>query len=99
MEEDETWFAKPADPGISRLFRFSQVSFFVDAEEYFADLRREVESTGKGGMICWIGFEAGGYDAKDSVVDVLMPASAAQPAAKPFARRTRQEGDRSWFDL
>jgi hypothetical protein len=62
MKADEKWFSQPDDPATSTIMRYSQVSFFVDAEKYYADLRREAEATGKGGMICWIGFDAGDYD-------------------------------------
>lgn len=98
MDGDEAWFTPPSDPGTSKVLRYSRASFFVDAEEYYADLRQEVEATGKGGQICWIGFDAGGYDPAHTAVDVPMPSTAAS-GPKPFARRASQPGDATWLDV
>ena len=67
--DGEEWFSTEYGKGLSRVFSDSTVTTFVDAEEYYAELRREVEATATGGQICWIGFEASG--------DTPMPQQAA----------------------
>jgi hypothetical protein len=52
--ESDRWFSTDYATGVSSVIPNSQVSFFVDAEEYYADLRREVEATGPGNLICWV---------------------------------------------
>jgi phosphatidylserine/phosphatidylglycerophosphate/cardiolipin synthase-like enzyme len=72
----------------------STVEAFVNPEEFLADVRAEVETTGPGHFIYWVGFEVDGGN------DVLMPKSPPAPGAKrPFARRDKQPDDKSWFDL
>lgn len=38
----EDWFASPGR-GVSEIYKNSAVTIFVDADEYYADLRAEVE--------------------------------------------------------
>ena len=97
MDSDEKWFAR-ASSGVSAVTRYSRVGFFVDAEEYYTDLRKEVEASGEGGFICWIGFDAGGWE-QNTVTPTPMPVSAATFDRKPFARRSPSPGDRSWYDV
>ena len=88
------WFPKKAGSGLSDVLRYSQVSFFVDAEEYYADLRHEVTNAGeqrRNGLVCWIGFDASG--------NTPMPATPARPVLKPFARRDPLPDDRMWLDV
>ncbi|KHK98021.1 hypothetical protein LK09_09325 [Microbacterium mangrovi] len=88
------WFGGDEATGMSPVLRGSEVSFFVDAEEYYADLRREVtEAGGQSGdrLVCWIGFE--------STLDALMPADAPGSEIKDAGRRGRQEGDSSWGEV
>lgn len=92
--DDEAWFGGDQSTGISRMLRYSDVSFYVDAEEYYADLRHEVENAGLHGgtrFVCWIGFDAS--------PSTPMPATAAAPTLKPFARRAAAAGDRAWIDV
>lgn len=87
------WFSSAPSKGVNPVDAHSMVELFVDAEEYYADLRREVEATTRGDLICWIAFDAN--------VDPPMP-SAAPPAtaAKPFPPRPRTTpGDKTWLVL
>lgn len=96
-----TWFSSPSGPGLSTVLRCTDAAFFVDAEQYYADLRHEVEASGRGDWVFWIGFDAGGYDGSHSVVKVPMPALLAgpPPARKPFPPRAWQTTDLAWFDV
>ena len=88
----EEWFATDLAKGLSRVYNNSSVQIFVDAEEYYADLRKEVDATAKGGLICWIGFEAHG--------DTPMPQTAVVKEVKDFPPRPPQKDtDKTWFDL
>jgi hypothetical protein len=88
----EEWFSIDLAKGLSRVYSNSHVQTFVDAEEYFVDLRKEVEATDKGSQICWIGFEGSG--------DTPMPASVANNKVKPFPPRPNDElRDTTWFEL
>jgi phosphatidylserine/phosphatidylglycerophosphate/cardiolipin synthase-like enzyme len=90
------WFSTDLIKGLSRIYNNSHVQAFVDAEEYYVDLRKEVEATGKGGLIYWIGFEAGNGDAP-------MPRAAASRDLKSFPPRSKQSppptGDKTWLEL
>ena len=57
---NERWFAPGPADGLSKLLRYNHATAFVDAEEYFADLRRQVLATSERGLVCWIGFEVAG---------------------------------------
>ena len=63
----DTWFSTEFGKGVSQLYKNSDITAFVDAEEYYADLRAEVEGTTSGDLICWIGFDVSG--------DTPMPAA------------------------
>ena len=71
------WFVgdtSSGDPatGISPVLRYNEISFFVDAEEMYSDLRAEVSGIGGGDcFICWIGFEVSG--------STPLPAAATSP--------------------
>jgi phosphatidylserine/phosphatidylglycerophosphate/cardiolipin synthase-like enzyme len=90
----EAWFSTDLEKGLSRVHNNSTAQAFVDAEEYFVDLRTEVEATGEGGQICWIGFEGSGATpmplAKTSAPDALkaLPPRAHVP-----------DEDKSWLEL
>ncbi|MGB7982575.1 MAG: hypothetical protein WCF36_17475 [Candidatus Nanopelagicales bacterium] len=93
----EQWFAaaNPAN-GVSPVSKSSHVAAFIDAEEYFTTLRREVEATSAGGQVCWIGFEAHG--------DTPMPGAPAtgtssSPVVKSFPPRAANAGDATWFEV
>ena len=84
----------------------SQVTFFVDAEEYYADLRSEVEAApGSTGLVCWVGFDVArtppaGESPPDYIGSTPMPRAAVVPPRKPFARRDPDlSTDRKWLDL
>ncbi|AGB24072.1 phosphatidylserine/phosphatidylglycerophosphate/cardiolipin synthase [Mycobacterium sp. JS623] len=88
------WFTGDRATGLSRVMTDSQVSFLVDAEDYYADLRAEVMTAAeqrRGGLVCWIGFEVSG--------DTPMPQGPAPSGLRPFARRQRQPDDRAWLDV
>jgi phosphatidylserine/phosphatidylglycerophosphate/cardiolipin synthase-like enzyme len=87
------WLKGDTATGMSAVLRYSKVSFFVDAEEFYADLRQEVTNAGEGrkGLICWIGFEVSG--------STPMPATPARPVLKPFARRQELPDDKMWLDV
>jgi len=86
------WFESSLKPGISPPDTASSVVAFVNPEEFFPDLRAEVEATGPGHFIYWIGFEV------DGGTDVYLPKSPVAPDAKrPFARRTKEDGDKEWY--
>jgi len=89
----EEWFSTDdLSKGLSRVYNNSHVHTFVDAEEYYTDLRKEVEATNKGGQICWIGFEAHG--------DTPMPQAVANKKVKDYPPRPEQKDtDKTWFDL
>jgi len=59
-DDDMAWFGGDVATGMSPVLDRSDVSFFVDADEYYADLRTEVVRAGEQGgdrFVCWIGFE------------------------------------------
>lgn len=87
------WFTGDPATGLSAVIRRSDVSYFIDVEEYYADLRAEVRrAAGQGrGLICWIGFEVSG--------DTPMPLTPAAATLRPFARRLPQTDDRAWLDV
>ena len=62
----EEWFSTDLAKGLSRLYNNSHVQAFVDAEEYYTDLRKEVEAAGKGGR-------------KKAAFGSVMPAKQAAP--------------------
>lgn len=90
------WFVgdtSSGDPatGISPVLRYNEISFFVDAEEMYADLRGAVTSLGSPEhFICWIGFEVSG--------STPLPAAPASPPIKPFPPRASVDGDSTWLD-
>src|SRR5688572_2425213 len=91
MSGDE-WFSSDVDKGISQIFKSSWVEAFVDADEYYTDLRKEVEQTGPGDIICWIGFDAGGGTPMP-----LQPNNEAEKSCPP--RPLISGSDKTWLDL
>lgn len=87
----EEWFSTDFKKGVSRVCKNSWVQSFVDADEYYADLRKEVEQTAAGDIICWIGFDAGG--------DTPMPVQPNDEEEKSCPPRAPGTGDKTWFDL
>jgi phosphatidylserine/phosphatidylglycerophosphate/cardiolipin synthase-like enzyme len=87
----EDWFATAYDKGMSSIFKDSYIESFVDAEEYYADLRNEVEATIQGDLVCWIGFDVGGA--------TPMPLAAAAEQEKKFPPRKGLPSDIMWFNL
>src|SRR5215203_4522417 len=88
----EDWFSTDLAKGLSRVYSNAFVKTFVDAEEYYTDLRAEVEATGDEGQICWIGFEAHG--------DTPMPTKLSTKKLKSFPPRLpEKDSDKTWFDL
>ena len=88
------WFTGDITTGMSRVLHNSPVSFLIDAEEFYSDLRREVTDAAeqrRNGFVCWAGFEVSGA--------TPMPPSPTPPLLKPFAPREWQEGDRPWLDV
>jgi phosphatidylserine/phosphatidylglycerophosphate/cardiolipin synthase-like enzyme len=86
------WFSTALEKGLSPVFKDSDIEAFVDAEEYYADLRSEVEATTAGDLICWIGFDGGGA--------TPMPLSPAVEPEKKFPPRDELIGsDVKWLDL
>ncbi len=81
----EEWFITNPANGLSQVYKDSHVETFVDAEEYYTDLRKEVEATKAGGFICWIGFEGHG--------DTWMPKAAASKKVKGFPPRKSVDGE------
>lgn len=87
----EAWFSTNFNKGISPLYKNSSVQSFVDADEYYADLRQEVEQTNAGDIICWIGFDGSG--------DTPMPVAPNNEEEKSCPPRGKGKDDKSWFDL
>lgn len=88
----EEWFSTDLAKGLSRIYNNSHVQTFVDAEEYYTDLRKEVEATNKGGQILWIGFEGHG--------NTPMPQAVVNKKVKDFPPRLEQKDtDKTWFEL
>ena len=87
----EEWFSNDQSKGVSPLLKNSYLEAFVDADEYYAELRTEVEATDKNSQICWIGFDVSG--------DAPMPSSPNNEAVKKFPPRAVQPSDKKWFDL
>lgn len=87
----EEWFSTDYDKGVSNLLKNSRVEAFVDADEYYADLRKEVEATEKDGQICWIGFDASGQ--------TPMSSAPNNETEKKFPPRNDLPSDVKWFDL
>ena len=87
---DHAWFCRDGEDGLSGVIRASGVHVFIDAEQYYSDLRRCVEQTSPGDQICWIGF--------DGAAHTPMPAAPADATQKSF-RREAQSTDVSWENL
>jgi len=87
----QDWFSTELDKGLSRVYNNSHVQAFVDAEEYYSDLRSAVEATASGGQICWIGFEGG--------AEVPMPTASSANRVKPLPPRAAGKDDVTWFSL
>jgi phosphatidylserine/phosphatidylglycerophosphate/cardiolipin synthase-like enzyme len=87
----EEWFSNEFNKGMSQVFKNSWVEGFVDADEYFTDLRKEVEQTGAGDIICWIGFEASGK--------TPMPVQPNNEAEKSCPPRSAGTNDKTWLEL
>src|SRR5215469_6001921 len=87
----EEWFSTDFNKGISSLCKNSWVQSFVDADEYYTDLRQEVEQTAAGDIICWIGFDGGG--------DTPIPVQPNNEEEKSCPPRAPGSGDKTWFDL
>lgn len=96
----EGWFAAP-DPanGTSSIFKNSSVEPFVDAQDYYVDLRGEVESAERGDLVCWIGFEASGETLMPADPTLKRPATPPRREIKPWPPRTPEAGDRTWLDV
>jgi phosphatidylserine/phosphatidylglycerophosphate/cardiolipin synthase-like enzyme len=92
----EEWFSTDLAKGLSQLYNNSHVQAFVDAEEYYTDLRKEVETTGKGGLIYWIGFECGHGDPPMPQAVITKPLKTFPPRSK---ERPRAVGDKTWLEL
>jgi len=87
----EDWFSNNTGKGLSKLYKNSFVESFVDADEYYAALRKEVEATKKDDLICWIGFDVTG--------NAPMPIDPNNEPAKSKPPRLRKSSDKEWFDL
>lgn len=87
----EEWFSTEFSKGVSAVCKNSWVQSFVDADEYYTDLRREVEQTQSGDWICWIGFDAGG--------NTPMPVAPNNEEEKSCAPRAVKSDDKTWLDL
>ena len=88
------WFTADQRTGLSRVLPDSQVSFLVDAENYYADLRTEIDNATarrQGGMVCWVGFEV-----RDNTA---MPRTPNNPQLRPFPRREWAADDLTWGKL
>jgi phosphatidylserine/phosphatidylglycerophosphate/cardiolipin synthase-like enzyme len=85
----EDWFSGSFDKGVSKVFKNSFVESFVDADEYYADLRKEIEATNKDDLICWIGFDASG--------ETPMPIKKNNESIK--LKPPRKGDDKEWFDI
>lgn len=93
-DDGMTWFGGDVATGMSPVLERSEVSFFVDADEYYADLRAEVVRAGEQSgdrFVCWIGFE--------SSLSTVMPSQEPQPPVKAAERRQWREGDMWWRDV
>jgi phosphatidylserine/phosphatidylglycerophosphate/cardiolipin synthase-like enzyme len=93
-DDDMAWFGGDVATGMSPVLDRSDVSFFVDADEYYADLRTEVVRAGEQGgdrFVCWIGFEAS--------LSTLMPSPEPPRGVKAAERRQRCQGDAWWGDV
>lgn len=95
------WFATPSSKnGISEISQYSDVQVFVDAEDYYVDLRKEVELTKGGDLICWIGFDGCISPTPTSVNwDTPMPEILQSEESKAYPSRERKTTDIFWFDL
>lgn len=87
----EAWFSTEFSKGLGSIYKSSDVETFVDAEEYYLDLRKEVEQTKSGDIICWIGFDAGG--------NTPMPSQLENQEVKTCPPRIAEQGDKTWFYL
>ena len=88
---EPAWFAPANWLGVGAVTDAS-VEFFVDAEEYYADLRREIlAGAGAPGWVFWIGFDAS--------LGTPMPAAADPAPVKPFARRQGLASDLPWLGI
>src|SRR5688572_25318074 len=88
----EEWFSNDFAKGISPVYKNSWVEAFVDADEYFTDLRKEVEQTGSGDIICWIGFEASGNTPMP-----VKPNNEEEKSCPP--RQPDKLNDKTWLEL
>ena len=91
MSSDGGWFKTAPNKGLSHIFKNSFVTTFVDAEEYFADLRHEVQLLEQGDFIFWIGFDAG--------ETTPMPAQFIPEEIKSAPPRKAQQDDKPWFEV
>jgi phosphatidylserine/phosphatidylglycerophosphate/cardiolipin synthase-like enzyme len=87
----EEWFTNEFNKGASQVFKNSDIQSFIDADEYYTDLRKEVEATIRGDFICWIGFDGGG--------DSPMPSQLNNEQVKKFPPRAGLSSDKKWLDL
>ena len=87
----EEWFSTDFGKGISPLFKNSWAQSFVDADEYYTDLRKEVEQTSSGDIICWIGFDGGEH--------TPMPVQPNNEEEKSCPPRADESADKTWFNV
>lgn len=94
------WFASDPANGASQIFTNSAVKLFVDADEYFVALRKEIEATGKDGWICWIGFEGSGETPMPADPNLNKhPSAPVEWVPRPLPPRPKADGDVTWFHL
>jgi phosphatidylserine/phosphatidylglycerophosphate/cardiolipin synthase-like enzyme len=103
-DESVVWFNTNPVKGLGAVTRDSEIDFLVDAEEYYTDLRREVEATAAGDWIFWIGFEVGRMPPPTEIPPnyighTPMPSAPSVPTRRPFDNRGATAGDRFWMDL
>jgi phosphatidylserine/phosphatidylglycerophosphate/cardiolipin synthase-like enzyme len=104
LDESDAWFNQNPVRGLGAVHRDNDISFLVDAEEYFADLRHEVEATVADDWIFWIGFDVGrmaqpGVSPPDYIGHTPMPSAPSVPTRRPFDARPKDTGDKDWMDL
>jgi phosphatidylserine/phosphatidylglycerophosphate/cardiolipin synthase-like enzyme len=98
LSDGKDWFIpENLKAGASPVFNYCFVEAFVDAEEYYAALRKDIEavtnsSSSSDCWLFWIGFEASG--------DTWIPASApAIGTPKKYSPRPKQPTDIEFLDL
>jgi phosphatidylserine/phosphatidylglycerophosphate/cardiolipin synthase-like enzyme len=98
IEDAKKWFITPGDKtGVGRVDTQCYVDAFVDAEEYYTALRKDIEDAANSSSpsdywLFWIGFECS--------ADCWMPSSAPAPGTiKKYSPRARQSTDREMLDL